>query len=116
MEKMIRHSIIQGWRKRKVIDNVGYRYMDEIDDGNVPIEITEGEFKGMQFRFDGVYFEEKNEELHFNYDYDIINDGEFEESEELNKVLNNILFQVLDEQLSIAGDDELLKEGDDKES
>ena len=33
------------------------------------------------------------------------------------KVLNNILFQVLDEQLSIAGEDgELLKEGDDKKS
>jgi len=109
-----------------VNDNVSYRYMDENTDGNVPIEITEGEYTGLQFRFDGVYFEEKDEELHFNYDYDIINEQEFNESdasgfinesEELNKVLNNILFQVLDEQLSIAGEDgELLKEGDDKKS
>ena len=117
MEQVIRHMILEGWRKRKVNDNVSYRYMDENTDGNVPIEITEGEYTGLQFRFDGVYFEEKDEELHFNYDYDIINEQEFNESEELNKVLNNILFQVLDEQLSIAGEDgELLKEGDDKKS
>ena len=126
MEQVIRHMILEGWRKRKVNDNVSYRYMDENTNGNVPIEITEGEYTGLQFRFDGVYFEEKDEELHFNYDYDIINEQEFNESdasgfinesEELNKVLNNILFQVLDEQLSIAGEDgELLKEGDDKKS
>ena len=116
---MMRHSILEGWRKRTVIDNTKFRYVDESTEGNVPIEIMEGDFKGLQFMFDGVYFEEKDEELHFNYDYDIIkNDDNFEEDdEELKKVMNNILFQVLDEQLTIAGDDgELLKEGDVKAS
>tara|TARA_R110002012_G_scaffold233510_3_gene406706 strand:- start:4965 stop:5270 length:306 start_codon:yes stop_codon:yes gene_type:complete len=99
-------------------DNVKFRYVDEVNDGNVPIEIAEGNFIGLQFRFDGVYFEEKNEELHFNYDYDIIkNDDNYEENEDLKKIMNNILFQVLDEQMSLVGDnEELLKEGDDKES
>ena len=88
--------------------------MDENTDGNVPIEITEGEYTGLQFRFDGVYFEEKDEELHFNYDYDIINEQEFNESDASGFINES---QVLDEQLSIAGEDgELLKEGDDKKS
>ena len=102
-----------------MIDNISYRYVDENDEGNLPIEITDGKFKGFQFRFDGVYFEEKDEELHFNYDYDIVkNDENFDEDdEELKKTMNNILFQVLEEQMSIVGEDEeLFKEGDVKES
>ena len=111
-------GIMEGWRKRAMDDNVKFRYVDEVNDGNVPIEITDGDFSGIQFRFDGVYFEEKNEELHFNYDYDMIkNDDNHEENEDLKKVMNNILFQVLDEQMSLVGDDEeLLKEGNVKES
>tara|TARA_R100000008_G_C3584899_1_gene171440 strand:- start:2586 stop:2894 length:309 start_codon:yes stop_codon:yes gene_type:complete len=102
-----------------MIKNTAFRYVDEHTEGNVPVEITEGPFTGFQFRFDGVYFEEKNNELHFNYDYDIVrNDENFDENdEELKKVMNDILFQVLEEQMSLVGEDEeLLKEGDVKES
>lgn len=102
-----------------MINNVKYRYIDEHEGDNIPIEITDGKFTGFQFTYGGVYFEEKDEELHFNYDYDTIrNDENFDENDEdLKKALNNILFQVLDEQLSIVGEDgDLLKEGDVKES
>jgi len=119
MEAVIRHSILEGWRKKTVNDNIKFRYVDEETDGNLPIEIQEGTFTGFQFRFDGVYFEEKDNELHFNYDYDIIkNEGNFnEEDPDLKKTMNNILFQVLDEQMSMVGEDEdLLKEGDVEES
>ena len=46
------------------------------------------------------------------------NDENFDENdEELKKVMNDILFQVLEEQMSLVGEDEeLLKEGDVKES
>tara|TARA_R100001510_G_C7577318_1_gene151579 strand:- start:177 stop:485 length:309 start_codon:yes stop_codon:yes gene_type:complete len=100
-------------------DNTGFRYVDEHTDGNIPVEITEGKFKGFQFRYDGVYFEEKDEELHFNYDYDIVkNEQDFDEDDpELKKAMNNILFQVLDEQLSMVGEEEeLLRETNDEDS
>ena len=78
-----------------------YSYVDEITEGNVPIEITDGHYKGIVLRYDRVVLEEKDENLHFDYDYDIIENPNKEEvTEELRDVFTNILLSVLEEQIT----------------
>tara|TARA_R100000315_G_C5229036_1_gene139980 strand:+ start:654 stop:989 length:336 start_codon:yes stop_codon:yes gene_type:complete len=94
-----------------------YRYADEITEGNVPIEITDGQYKGIMVRYDRVVLEERDENLHFDYDYDIItNPNDEEVTEDLRDVLTNILLSVLEEQITAVPDDlDILKEvGDEK--
>tara|TARA_X000001388_G_C2143841_1_gene89748 strand:- start:162 stop:497 length:336 start_codon:yes stop_codon:yes gene_type:complete len=89
-----------------------YRYVDESTEGNVPIEITDGHYKGIVIRYDRVVLEEKDDNLHFDYDYDIIeNPNEEEVTDELRDVFTNILMSVLEEQISAVPEDlDILKE------
>ena len=89
-----------------------YRYVDEITEGNVPIEIPDGHYKGIVLRYDRVVLEEKDENLHFDYDYDIIENPNKEEvTEELRDVFTNILLSVLEEQITDVPEDlDILKE------
>lgn len=94
-----------------------YRYVDEITEGNVPIEIIDGHYKGIVLRYDRVVLEEKNDNLHFDYDYDIIeNPNEEEVTEELRDVFTNILLSVLEEQITDVPEDlDILKEASSEE-
>jgi|TARA_R110000796_G_scaffold149757_1_gene266585 hypothetical protein len=94
-----------------------YRYVDEITEGNVPIEITGGQYKGIVLRYDRVVLEEKDENLHFDYDYDIIENPNKEEvTEELRDVFTNILLSVLEEQITDVPEDlDILKEASSEE-
>ena len=94
-----------------------YRYADEVTDGNVPIEITTGQYKGIMLRYNRVVLEEKDGNLHFDYDYDIVkNPNDLEETEELRNIFTGVLLNVLEEQISAVPDDlDILKEvGDEK--
>jgi len=83
-----------------------YRYVDEITEGNVPIEITSGHYKGIVVRYDRVVLEEKDENLHFDYDYDIVkNPNDEEVTDELRDVFTGVLLSVLEEQISAVPDD-----------
>ena len=74
-----------------------YRYVDEVTEGNVPIEITDGQYKGIVLRYGRVVLEEKDENLHFDYDYDIItNPNDEGVTEELRDVFTSILLSVLE--------------------
>tara|TARA_R110000824_G_scaffold331492_1_gene518166 strand:- start:3145 stop:3483 length:339 start_codon:yes stop_codon:yes gene_type:complete len=90
-----------------------YRYVDEITEGNVPIEIMGGKYKGLMLRYNHVVLIEKNEELHFDYDYELVkNPDEVEMNQELQDIFTSILVSVLDEQIYDMPDDlDLLKEG-----
>jgi len=94
-----------------------YRYADEITEGNVPIEITDGQYKGIMVRYDRVVLEEKDENLHFDYDYDIItNPNDEGVTEELRDVFTSILLSVLEEQITAVPDDlDILKEASSEE-
>tara|TARA_R110000796_G_scaffold47404_2_gene114026 strand:+ start:3784 stop:4119 length:336 start_codon:yes stop_codon:yes gene_type:complete len=94
-----------------------YRYVDESTEGNVPIEITDGQYKGIVIRYDRVVLEEKDENLHFDYDYDIVeNPNEEEVTDELRDVFTNILMTVLEEQISTVPEDlDILKEASSEE-
>ena len=94
-----------------------YRYVDESTEGNVPIEITDGHYKGIVIRYDRVVLEEKDENLHFDYDYDIIeNPNEEEVTEDLRDVFTNILLSVLEEQITDVPEDlDILKEASSEE-
>ena len=89
-----------------------YRYVDESTEGNVPIEITDGQYKGIVIRYERVVLEEKEENLHFDYDYDIVENPNKEEvTDELRDVFTNILMSVLEEQISAVPEDlDILKE------
>jgi len=89
-----------------------YRYVDESTKGNVPIEITDGHYKGIVIRYDRVVLEEKDDNLHFDYDYDILENPNKEEvTEELRDVFTNILLSVLEEQITDVPEDlDILKE------
>jgi hypothetical protein len=89
-----------------------YRYADEITDGNVPIEITSGQYKGIVLRYNRVVLEEKDGNLHFDYDYDIVkNPNDEEVTDELRDAFTGILLTVLEEQISAVPDDlDILKE------
>jgi len=89
-----------------------YRYVDEIPEGNTPIQIMDGPYEGMMLRYDRVFLEEKNEELHFNYDYDIMeNPDDAEMCPDLRDVFTAILVSILSEQVgNVPEDTELLKE------
>ena len=94
-----------------------YRYVDESTEGNVPIEITDGQYKGIVIRYERVVLEEKEENLHFDYDYDIVeNPNEEEVTDELRDVFTNILMSVLEEQISAVPEDlDILKEASSEE-
>ena len=83
-----------------VMETPKYRYADEIVEGHTPIQIMDGSYEGMVLRYDRVFLEEKNEELHFNYDYDIIeNPDNIEMCPDLRDVFTAILVSILSEQV-----------------
>ena len=94
-----------------------YRYVDEMTEGNVPIEITDGQYKGIVLRYGRVVLEEKDDNLHFDYDYDIIENPNNEEvTQELHDVFTDILLSVLEEQISAVPEDlDILKEASSEE-
>ena len=94
-----------------------YRYVDEFPDGNIPVEIMDGQYEGIMVRYGKVVLEEKNDELVFDYDYEIVqNPDNIEMSEDLRDQFTAILVSVLDEQITNMPDDfDLLKEGDSEE-
>ena len=94
-----------------------YRYVDESTEGNVPIEIIDGHYKGIVIRYERVVLEEKEENLHFDYDYDIIeNPNEEEVTDELRDVFTNILLSILEEQITDVPEDlDILKEASSEE-
>ena len=92
-----------------------YRYVDESTEGNVPIEITDGHYKGIVIRYERVVLEEKEENLHFDYDYDIIeNPNNITEDQELINFLGDIVVDVLEEEIQELGDD-FLRSGEIRE-
>ena len=94
-----------------------YRYVDEVKDGNIPIQIIDGKFEGIMVRYDKVILEERNENLYFDYDYDVLkNPDDIEITDELRDIFTSILVSVMDEQITNMPDDfDLLKEGDSEE-
>ena len=94
-----------------------YRYVDEMTEGNVPIEITDVQYKGIVLRYGRVVLEEKDDNLHFDYDYDIIENPNNEEvTQELHDVFTDILLSVLEEQISAVPEDlDILKEASSEE-
>ena len=61
-----------------------YRYADEIPGGHVPIQIIDGKYQGIVVRYDKVILEERNENLYFDYDYDVLkNPDDIEITDEL---------------------------------
>ena len=94
-----------------------YRYVDEHQGGNVPLQIMDGKYEGIIVQYNKVMLEEKEDGIHFNYDYDILdNPDNFEENEELQNVLSSIMISVMEEQIGVVPDDmDLLKEGSSEE-
>tara|TARA_R110002012_G_scaffold10482_4_gene47939 strand:- start:506 stop:850 length:345 start_codon:yes stop_codon:yes gene_type:complete len=94
-----------------------FRYVDEILEGNIPIEIIDGDYKGIVVRYEKVVLVEKNKELHFDYDYDIItNPNNIEISQKAIDAFTGILISILNEQIADMPDDmDILKEGDSEE-
>jgi hypothetical protein len=100
-----------------IMETPKYRYADEIVEGHTPIQIMDGPYEGMMLRYDRVFLEEKNEELHFNYDYDIIeNPDNIEMCPDLRDVFTAILVSILSEQVgNVPEEAELLKEDTSEE-
>tara|TARA_R100001443_G_C3307647_1_gene166921 strand:+ start:366 stop:701 length:336 start_codon:yes stop_codon:yes gene_type:complete len=94
-----------------------YRYADEITEGNVPVEITDGQYKGIMVRYDRVILEERDENLHFDYDYDIVqNPNDQEVTDDLHDVFTGILLRILEEQvMSVPDNLDILKEASSEE-
>ena len=94
-----------------------YRYADEIPGGHVPIQIIDGKYQGIVVRYDKVILEERNENLYFDYDYDVLkNPDDIEITDELRDIFTSFLVSVMDEQITNMPDDfDLLKEGDSEE-
>ena len=94
-----------------------YRYVEEQQGGNLPIQIIEGKYEGFILRYDKLILEEKDDEMYFNYDYEILNNpNNIEMDEELKKTLSSIIFSIVEEQIGISADDlNLLKEGKSEE-
>ena len=94
-----------------------YRYVEEQEGGNLPLQIIDGKYEGLVVRYKKVMLEEKEDGMHFNYDYDILdNPDNFEDNEELKQVLSSIMFSVMEEQIgTIPQDMDLLKEGNSEE-
>ena len=94
------------------MESPNYRYVDEITEGNVPVEITDGQYKGIMVRYDRVTLEERDENLHFDYDYDIVqNPNDQEVTDDLHDVFTGILLRILEEQVKAVPDDlDILKE------
>jgi len=84
---------------------------------HVPIQIIDGKYQGIVVRYDKVILEERNENLYFDYDYDVLkNPDDIEITDELRDILTSILVSVMDEQITDMPDDfDLLKEGDSEE-
>jgi hypothetical protein len=101
---------LKKWRSQMEAPN--YRYVDEITEGNVPVEITDGQYKGIMVRYDRVTLEERDENLHFDYDYDIVqNPNDQEVTDDLHDVFTGILLRILEEQVKAVPDDlDILKE------
>jgi len=94
-----------------------YRYVEEHQGGNLPIQIIEGKYEGFILRYDKLMLEEKNDEMYFNYDYEVLNNpNNIELDEELKETLSSIIFSIVEEQIGISADDlNLLKEGKSEE-
>ena len=94
-----------------------YRYVEESSEENMPIQIMDGPFEGIVVQYGKVFLEEKNEELHFNYDYDIIsNPDNIEMSTELRDAFTAILVSIIEEQVgNVPEDSEILKEDTSEE-
>tara|TARA_Y100001937_G_scaffold126034_1_gene194274 strand:- start:76 stop:432 length:357 start_codon:yes stop_codon:yes gene_type:complete len=89
-----------------------YRYVEESNEENMPIQIMDGTFEGIVVQYGRVFLEEKNGDLHFNYDYDIIsNPDNIEMCPELKDAFTAILVSVIEEQVgNVPEDSEILKE------
>ena len=94
-----------------------YRYVEEQEGGNLPLQIMDGKYEGLIVRYKKVMLEEKEDGMHFDYDYEILeNPDNVEDNAELKKVLSSIMFSVMEEQIGIIPEDmDLLKEGNSEE-
>mgnify|MGYP003152964169 CR=1 FL=1 len=94
-----------------------YRYADEVTEGNVPVQIIDGKFEGIMVRYDKVILQEVNDELHFDYEYEIVrNPDNIEVCDELRDIITQIMVSVLEEQIAdMPNDMDLLKEGTSEE-
>jgi predicted RNA-binding protein YlqC (UPF0109 family) len=94
-----------------------YRYADEVNDGNVPIQILDGQCEGLMLRYFKVILEEKDGGLFFDYDYEIVkNPDNIEVTKDVKDIFTSILISVMNEQIVDMPDDlDLLKESSDSE-
>ncbi len=70
-------------------------------DGFKIIEITSGKFKGLQYFYRGVRFEEKKDECIMHIDYEIVSEHQLSPLQkiDLNVELGEILYNMLDQSL-----------------
>jgi len=76
----------------------------------VPIIITEGKYKGMKFQYGRIAFDEQENGLILDFNYDLIdNPDELKEDKEFVDTIGEILMKVLEEEIEEVGED-FLKE------
>ncbi len=64
------------------------------------IKITEGEFKDVEFSYGAVEIEEKNDECHLKFDFNVISDPNNSTSDSFGQYIGNILLDILEEQVN----------------
>jgi hypothetical protein len=84
-------------------------------DENIPIRITEGNYKGLIYRYGKINFTEEGEVLRCNFNYDILeNPNNITEDQELVDFLGEIVIDVLEDEMKEIGDD-FLRSGEVRE-
>jgi hypothetical protein len=84
-------------------------------DENIPIRITEGNYKGLTYRYGKINFTEEGEVLRCNFNYDILeNPNNITEDQELVDFLGEIVIDVLEDEMKEIGDD-FLRSGEVRE-
>ena len=95
-----------------------YRYVEEQSEGNLPIQIIDGKFEGIVVRYGKLYLEQREDEVRYDYDFDIIENPDNHEvdDDELKEILGSIIFSILEEQLgNLPENMNLLSEDSDSE-
>ena len=76
----------------------------------VPVIITEGKYEGIKFQYGRISFDERNDNLQLNFNYNLMeNPNNIKEDQEFVNILGEILMVELQEQMEEVGED-FLKE------
>jgi hypothetical protein len=74
-----------------------FEIVGHLPNGSHKLKFTSNEFKGIIFTIGKVSFEEKNDEMHMNFQYDVLEHSEPFEKDLLDKAVGDLVMHLLEE-------------------